>query len=494
MNSGKKLDDAKKKVIKNMNSGKKDADTINRDRIFKSFINAFATALDPHSDYMDADEFDDFNIQMNLKLEGIGAVLRSEDGFVFVESIMPGGPASKLPDTAKLLPNDKIVAVAQGDSDPEDVTDIPLQQAVKKIRGKKGTTVKLSIIRTKQDGKTQQMILPIIRDRIVLEQQTAKSEVYDAVSGGAKVRIGYLKLPAFYDGSASDGDTATKICSDDVLAELTKLKAQKVDSMILDLRDNPGGALNDAIRIGGFFIKSGPIVQVRSHGQVRVESDPDDLVQYDGPLVILIDKLSASASEIVSGAMKDYKRAILIGSPTFGKGSVQNLMSLGGRNGAIKVTIHLFYQPSGNSNHLNGVKPDLAIGDITDLLDIGEDKLKYPLKWEPIKSAKFQPYSGLVTPQIVAALSAKSKERMKSDKDFIELKEKMDKYRKQLAEKSISLKKDAAGDLGDEVEKQQKGKEAREKSEKLIDTQRDIFLREAFNITADYTQILKSEK
>ena len=493
VNSGKSLDDAKKKVAKKYELAKKDIDTITSERILNTFINSFAHALDPHSEYMDADEFDDFQIQMNLKLEGIGAVLRSEDGFVFVDSIMPGGPASKLPEGGKLLPNDKIVAVAQGGSDPEDVIDIPLQQAVKKIRGKKGTTVKLTVIREGSDGKTKQFILSIVRDRIVLDQQAAKSDVYEAVLDGRTTKIGYIKLPAFYHDSTNDGDDQTKICSEDVLAELTKLKKKGVDAMILDLRQNGGGYLTDAVKIGGYFIKSGPIVQVKSHGQVRVESDPDSDVQYDGPLVILIDKLSASASEIVSGAMKDYKRALLIGSTTFGKGSVQNLIPLGGPvRGAVKVTINLFYQPSGNSNHLNGVHPDIAIGEMTDLLDFGESKLKYPLKWEPIKPSPFQPFSRYVTPSIVSALTEKSKARMKSDKDFISLNEKMEKYRKQLAEKNISLKKDAGSGLEDEVQKEQKEKNDREKNEKLIDTQKDIFLREAFNITADYAQLLKS--
>ncbi|MGL4370552.1 MAG: carboxy terminal-processing peptidase, partial [Spirochaetota bacterium] len=192
--------------------------------------------------------------------------------------------------------------------------------------------------------------------------------------------------------------------------------------------------------------------------------------------------------------MKDYRRALLIGSTTFGKGSVQNLVSLGKANGAIKTTIQLFYQPSGNSNHLNGVKPDIVIGDLTDLLDFGESKLKYPLKWEPIPAAKFQPYTRYVNPAIVTKLTEKSRTRMKADSDFKALNEKMDKFRKQLAEKTISLKKDTSGDLSDEVEKQQKEKESREKDDKLIDTKRDIFLREAFNITADYAEILSSGK
>ncbi|HEY1405699.1 MAG TPA: S41 family peptidase, partial [Spirochaetota bacterium] len=358
VNAGKSIDEAKKKVIKKNELMQKEISSVPKakenEKKLTTFINAFAQALDPHTDYMDPDEFEDFNISMNLKLEGIGAVLRQEDGFTFVESIMPGGPASKLPENMKLVPNDKIIAVAQDKGEPEDIIDVPLRDAVKKIRGKKGSTVKLTIIREGLKGQTSQLIIPIVRDNVVLENQAAKSEIFESTSGGRKHAIGYIKLPTFYlDPSAYQHNENAKMSSRDMLVEMAKLEKKGVEAMIVDLRANPGGALSEAIRIAGFFIKDGPIVQVKSHDKIQVESDYDPEMYYDGPVVVLIDKLSASASEIFAGALKDYRRALIVGGTSFGKGSVQSLISLGERKDAMKVTIQLFYQPSGNSNHLN---------------------------------------------------------------------------------------------------------------------------------------------
>ncbi|MGL4368363.1 MAG: S41 family peptidase, partial [Spirochaetota bacterium] len=305
VNTGKSIEDAKKKVSKKYELAKKDTEALSADKIYKSYINSFGLALDPHSDYMDRYEFEDFKIQMSLKLQGIGAVLRSEDGYVFVESIMPGGPVSKLPEELKIMPNDKIIAVAQGDKEPEEIIDIPLRDAVKKIRGDKGTTVNLTIVREIEKGKPRQLIIPIVRDEIVLEQQAVKSEIYEKKQNGTAVRIGYIKLPTFYSGDSSFGSDSPRTSSSDMLDAIKDLSRKKVNAMVVDLRENPGGALEDAINISGFFIKDGPVVQVMEHGNVSVKRDTDSSIYYDGPVVILIDKLSASASEIVSGAMKD---------------------------------------------------------------------------------------------------------------------------------------------------------------------------------------------
>jgi len=495
INSGKSLAEAKKKVIKRYDLVKKDEAKMTNEKIFTTFVNAFALALDPHTDYMDADEFEDFSISMNLKLEGIGAVLRSEDGFTFVESIMPGGPASKLPEAQKLLPNDKIIAVAQGDDEPEDIIDVPLRDAVKKIRGKKGTTVKLTIIREGAQGTSSRQLISIVRDRVVLENQAAKSEVFNSTVGGINRKIGYIKLPTFYlDASAYQNDKNAKMSSRDMLNEMTKLQKQEVDAMVVDLRANPGGALSEAIRIAGLFIKDGPVVQVKSHEKVQVESDYDANMYYDGPVIVLIDKMSASASEIFAGALKDYRRALIIGGASFGKGTVQNLIPLGGRNGSMKVTIQLFYQPSGNSNHLYGVQPDIELKDLPDVLDIGENKLKYPLQWTPIKKAQFMTFGNrYISQPIVSELTRRSKARMSSDKEYAAFNEKIEKYRKKMEAASISLKKDAitSDTITEEVEKQQKDKAKRESNNKLIDLANDLLLKEAFNITADYIELLK---
>jgi carboxyl-terminal processing protease len=499
INSGKSQEDAKKKLSKQYDLIVKDNKGLKNEKIYEFFIEAFSRALDPHTDYMSADEYDDFRIQMNLELEGIGAVLRSDDGYVFVESIIPGGPVSRLPETIKLLPNDKIVAVAQGNNEPEDVIDIPLSTAVKKIRGKKGTTVKLTIIRETEKGKPVQMIIPIVRDKVVLENQTAKSDIYEFSKDTRKHKIGYIKLPMFYmNDSVFQKDETAHTASRDMLIEIRKMTAKGVEALVVDLRGNPGGSLSEAITTTGLFIKDGPVVLEKSHDKIQTDSDYDAKMYYDGPIIVLIDKLSASASEIFAGALKDYRRAIILGSASFGKGSVQNLMPVQSllqtreNSGAIKVTVQLFYQPSGKSNHLNGVQPDIAIADLTDILDIGESKLKYPLKWTPIKTAYYESFGDkYVSNAIIANLSEKSAERRKSDKDFIALGEKIEKYRKKISSATVSLKKDAGDNVVDEVEKQQKEKEKREKSDQIMDLKKDNLLRETFNIMADYIELLK---
>jgi carboxyl-terminal processing protease len=493
VNAGKTQAEAKKKIRKKYEMFEKEMLGAKDDKMYEYFINAFARALDPHTEYLNTDEFEDFKIYMNLELEGIGAVLRSEDGYVFIESIMPGGPASRLPEGKNVRPNDKIIAVAQGNSEPEDVTDIPLSSAVKKIRGKKGSTVKLTIIRESEKGVPVQMVIPIVRDKVILENQAAKSEVYETGTGKEARKIGYIKLPQFYSSDNGNDRTATA----DMLAEVKKLNKAGVDAIVIDLRGNPGGSLPDAIDTTGLFIKDGPVVQEKSHDRIQMGSDYDSKMYYDGPIVVMIDKLSASASEIFAGALKDYKRALIVGSKSFGKGSVQSLqpaqrlLQTKGPAGAIKVTIQLFYQPSGNSNHLNGVIPDVAINDFTELFE-GESKLKYPLKWSPIKKAQYETFgSRYVTPEIVASLGSKSKARVSSSKEFADLADKIAKGRKMLESKTISLRKNGGDTFEDEAEKEFKKKSNGDKSEKLIDTKNDIILREVFNITSDYVDMLK---
>jgi carboxyl-terminal processing protease len=493
MNSGKTQEEAKKKIRKKYEIYEKESLAAKDDKMYEYFINAFAKALDPHSEYLNPDEFEDFKIYMNLELEGIGAILRSEDGFVYIESIMPGGPASHLPEKANVRPNDKIIAVAQGNNEPEDVTDIPLSTAVKKIRGKKGTTVKLTIIRENEKGIPLQMVIPIVRDKVVLENQAAKSEVYEMKKGSSTRKIGYIKLPQFYASDNGNDRNATA----DMLAEVQKLNKAAVDGIVIDLRANPGGSLPDAIDTTGLFIKDGPVVQEKSHDKIQMGSDYDSKMYYDGPIIVMIDKLSASASEIFAGALKDYKRAIIVGSKSFGKGSVQNLMptqrllNAKGNAGAIKVTIQLFYQPSGNSNHLNGVIPDITIHDFTELFE-GESKLKYPLKWAPIKKAQYETFGNkYVTPEIVSTLGAKSKARVSESKEFADLADKIAKSKKMLDSKTISLRKDGGDTFEDQAEKEFKKKAKQDKSEQLIDTKNDIILREVFNIASDYVDMLK---
>jgi carboxyl-terminal processing protease len=494
INSGKSMDEAREKVLKKYELVAKEIDKYTEEKQYSLFVNAVAMALDPHSNYMDPDELQDFKINMGLKLEGIGAVLRSEDGFVYVENLIPGGPASRLQGDNRLEPNDKIVTVTQANGDAQDIIDVPLRDAVKLIRGEKGTQVRLTIIREdKATGKSTTRTIAITRDEIVLDQQAAKGETREHVVQNSTFRIGYIRLPQFYQEMSRFRGSNAVSSSADMLKLISQLRVDNVQGMIIDLRGNPGGALSDAVNIAGFFIPEGPIVQIKSHNRIEVENDRNPGMAYDGPIVVLVDKLSASASEIFAGAMKDYRRGIVLGpTPTFGKGTVQNVSFQSERLGALKTTTHIFYQPAGMSNHLHGISPDIVIPDLTQALDIGEDKLRYPLPWQPIPGARFYTFGErYVNPAIINTLSALSRQRIAADAEFVELNRKIAEMQKKLEAKTISLKKDSDEDISKEVLEQQKERMRPSDDAPLIDFSKDIFLREAFNVTSDYIRLLQ---
>ena len=479
--AGKTIKQAKEKLKKKYKLMYKRIDDIDEEKLNAKFIKAFAAALDPHTSYLTQDEHDDFMISMKLKLEGIGAQLRSEDGYVVIQSIIHGGAADKLKKGHNLKPNDKITAVAQGDSEPIDVIDMDLHDVVKKIRGKKGTEVRLTILREiGKDNKPERLIIPIVREEIKLTDKDAES---DFITINNKT-IGYIKLPSFYSGDKG------KTSLTDMLEQVKKMIDKNVQGIILDLRGNPGGGLYLARDIAGLFIKNGPIVQIKD-SKSRIQNLVDfDNSFFPSPMVVLIDGFSASASEILAGALKDYKRAIIIGPRnTFGKGTVQSYKPLDESiGGAVKTTTHIFYQPGGSSNQLGGVVPDIIIPDLSTIWDIGEDKTTYPLKWKKIPKAKFDIYPH-VTDKIISKLTTLSKNRINSDKEFIKIKKQIKEFKKQLNDKTISLKEESKK----EKEKKKNIEEKLEKkdSKKIIDLKNDPFLREAFNITADYIKVLK---
>lgn len=487
MSTNNDINYAKNKLKKKYELAAKRVEKISRANVLSKFMNAWTMALDPHSNYLTAEENEDFRIAMELKLEGIGVRLRSDDGFVLVDSIITGGASDKLPTEYKLKPSDKIVAVSQDSKDWTDVIDMELSEVVKLIRGKKGTKVYLTIVRENEEsGKTQRLTVPIVREEIKLQDSEAKADMQTMRAGKGSVKIGYINLPSFYQG-----DRSGKSSAGDVKKLLASLAKQNIDGLVLDLRGNPGGLLGESIEIAGMFINNGPVVQVKdAFSAPLVYSDNDFSVEYSGPMVLLIDKFSASASEILAGAMKDYRRALILGSSnSYGKGTVQSYSELGGGLGAIKVTTHIFYQPGGSSNQGNGIEPDILIPDITSVWDSGENKLKYPLDWKPIEKAKFTQMN-LVNPSISKQLQSKSDVRVSGNKEFVKLKEQIGKLKKQIAQKSISLKEEASIEKQREAEAEKASK--RDKSEKkIIDLEGDLFLSEAFNVTRDYIQLLK---
>lgn len=490
----KDVNEAKEKLRNKFRLNKKRVDEINESKMISTFVNAFSTALDPHSNYLTQEEHEDFMIQTKLKLEGIGVILRSEDGFALVESIIPGGPAAKLPAAIQLKPNDKIVAVAQKDGEPVDVIDMDLRDVVNLIRGKSGTTVRLTIFRKADESqKPVRMQIPIVREEIKLEDRAAKSDIYIMKYGGKEIKLGYIKLPTFYldFDAAQKNDPAGKSSSIDVIREINKLKNLDVNAMVIDLRGNPGGALTEAVNVAGLFIDQGPVVKIVYRAQrMEVLSDDDPGIYYDGPLVVLIDRFSASASEIFAGAIKDYRRGIVIGpTATFGKGSVQEYNQLPSQKGAVKITTALFYQPGGTSNQLTGVAPDIIIPDISAAWDIGEEKLRHPLRWERIPSANFVPYRNYLSRDMIGTLQDQSRRRVSATKEFAELNERIASLKKLIATKEISLKEESNIEKHKvrDMEKQLK----RENNHKIIDVKNDLFLREAFNIAAEYMERLQ---
>lgn len=353
------------------------------------YANTIAEIYDPHTNYFPPADKENFDISMTGKLEGIGATLSERDGYVKVERIVPGSASYK---QGELKAGDLILKVAQGEEEPVDIVDMKLDDAIQLIRGKKGTEVRLTV--KKPDGVIK--VIPIIREVVVIEETYARSAIFTH----KKKRFGIIQLPSFYADFSSRGRGRNS--AGDVRLEIEKLKEENVDGIVLDLRNNGGGSLADAIEMSGLFIASGPIVQVKdSEGNINAANDFNPTTLYSGPLVVLTNAYSASASEILAAALQDYKRAIILGSKsTFGKGTVQTMVALnGGRSevfprgfGELKVTIQKFYRINGGTTQLKGVEPDVVVPDIYDGVERGEKEMDYHLAYDEIPSARFKSY------------------------------------------------------------------------------------------------------
>lgn len=383
--------EARQKVLKNQDTWfNRMAKFTNEDRM-SVYLNAITSAYDPHSNYFPPKAKEDFDISLSGRLEGIGATLQEKDGYIRVISIVPGSPSAI---QGELQVDDIITKVAQGTDEPVDVVDMRLDDAVQLIRGKKGTEVRLTI--KKVDGSTK--VIPIIRDIVMIEEGYAKSAIVKDTE--LATTTGYINLPKFYaDFNHQDG----RNCAEDVLKEIKKLKVEGINGIILDLRDNGGGSLRDVVDMAGLFINEGPIVQVKSRDETPyLYNDRDPNVQYEGPLVILVNQFSASASEIMAAAMQDYGRAIIVGSnATYGKGTVQrftNLDALVADNnlrplGSLKLTIQKFYRINGHTTQLNGVIPDIILPDKYAYIDVGEKEQDYAMPFDQISAASYKPWS-----------------------------------------------------------------------------------------------------
>ncbi|MBF8694309.1 carboxy terminal-processing peptidase [Pseudomonas fulva] len=420
--------------------------------IFQAYINTFAQSYDPHTNYLSPDNAENFDINMSLSLEGIGAVLQSDNDQVKIVRLVPAGPAAK---TKQVAPADKIIGVAQGNKEMVDVVGWRLDEVVKLIRGPKGSVVRLEIIPASNAPSDQtSKIVSITREAVKLEEQAAKKSVLKLKQDGRDYKLGIIEIPAFYlDFKAyRAGDPEYKSTTRDVKKLLTELQKEKVDGVVIDLRNNGGGSLQEATELTSLFIEKGPTVLVRnSDGRVDVLEDENPGAFYKGPLALLVNRLSASASEIFAGAMQDYHRALIIGGQTFGKGTVQTIQPL--NHGELKLTLAKFYRVSGQSTQHQGVLPDIDYPSIIDTKEIGESALPEAMPWDTIRPVvkpavdPFKPY--------LAQLKAQHQARSDKDAEFIYIRDRLALTQKLMTEKTVSLNEQARRARHDEVEAKQ---------------------------------------
>jgi len=408
----------------------------NSEDVFQLYMNSFTSTYDPHTQYFSPRTSENFNINMSLSLEGIGAVLQREDEYTKVVSLVPAGPADK---SNLLHPDDKIQAVGQGtDGEMVDVIGWRLDEVVQLIRGKKNTIVRLDIVPSDSKDSSTSKIIQITRNTVKLEEQSAQSEIIEVEQFGHLHKIGVIDIPTFYiDFKAlQQGKKNYKSTTRDVRTLLRDLMKEGVDGVVIDLRDNGGGSLQEANSLTGLFIDRGPTVQIRGKSnRVDVLIDRDLRTTYDGPLVVLVNRLSASASEIFAGAIQDYQRGIILGSQTFGKGTVQSLIPL--NRGQLKLTQAKFYRISGESTQHQGVIPDISYPASYDSESIGESTLDEPLPWDEIHPAEFRTKANLTT--YVPELRHRHQDRTKENVEFDYLSDALDYRKKRSKEKTITL-------------------------------------------------------
>ena len=418
-----------------------------KDEQMKLFLDALAQAYDPHSEYLSKADMKNFSINMGLSLVGIGAMLRSEDGYAKIESLVPGGPAQA---DGRLKVGDRITAVAQGPADYVDVREMRLDKVVEMIRGKKGTHVRLLVIPSDATDPSRRKNVELVRDEIKLKDQEARADIIIRKDeNGDPIKLGWLTLPSFY----ADMDKHQKSTTRDVLALLKRLKKENIAGLVIDLRRNGGGSLEEALSLTGLFLKSGPIVQTKDYnGSIRVSANPDPGIAYSGPMVVLTSRQSASASEIFAAALQDYGRAVVVGDKnTFGKGTVQTILPIGrfasllgsrsDEDGALKLTIQKFYRVAGGSTQLHGVASDVILPSLSDLPEFGEGALKNALAYDEVAKARYTKWSDSHS-LFIDQLRRRSEERVKNDPEFHYVMEDIGRLRHKLDENRISLNED----------------------------------------------------
>jgi carboxyl-terminal processing protease len=497
-------EEGRKRLHSRYRTVQRNIEQMKQSEILEFYLTALTTCFDPHSTYMSPESAEDFDIQMKLSLDGIGASLRSEDGYTIVNEVMPGGPAGR---DGRLKAKDKITGVGQETGEIEDVFETKLNEVVRKIRGKKGTKVRLRVL-TALTGETVEYDL--IRDKVVLTESEAKGEVIETKDRlGRPGKIGVISLPSFYRNFGATEADDEKSAAVDVEKILNQFRDQGgVDAVVIDLRGNGGGSLIEAIEVSGHFIDQGPVVQVKEPtGRVRELEDEIPGALYTGPLIVICNRMSASASEIFAGVIKDYRRGIVIGdSTTHGKGTVQNLMPVSARQafrplggadlGRLKLTIQQFYRVNGDSTQNRGVRSDVVLPSILDHLDEGEAGLDNALPFDQIRNARYAPGKS-VTSELVASLQKSSEGRMTANEDFKKVEQGIQRFIERKNRKEISLQesvlraeRETDKAIADE-EKKQTGEEEEKKSEEIFP--KNFYNDELLNVTLDYITGLKAQ-
>lgn len=431
--------------------------------VFQTYMNAITESYDPHTNYFSPVSAANFNMNMKKSFEGIGARLTTQEDYTVINEVMPGGPAFK---GKELKKGDKIIGVAQGDKGEfEDVIGWRIDDVVSLIRGAKGTVVRLKIIPTNAGPEAPPVIIRLIRDQIKIEDESATKQIKEIPSNGKIYRLGIIEIPSFYIDfkEYQSGKADYKSTSGDVKKLITQLKAEKIDGLVIDLRNNGGGSLKEAIDLTGLFIKDGPVVQIRDHqNKIKVEKDSDGgEIFYDGPLAVMINGFSASASEIFAGAIQDYKRGLILGEQTYGKGTVQSPIDLAGylkaedpNQGQINLTLSKFYRVTGSSTQNRGVIPDVSFPALYDRSEVSESSERSALPWDEIKSSSFTPANN-VSSKIIEGLQKFYEKQLKNEEDFKKLSADIEEFKAIRKKTKISLQESKRREEMAEQEKKQ---------------------------------------
>lgn len=441
------VDGAKQVVRKRYERLLKNLDDFESSEVAEIFLGTIARLYDPHSTFFSAESYEDFGIQLSLQLVGIGAVLAVEDDYCVIKEVMPGGPADR---SRQLRKDDKIIAVGPPDGEAMEIFGMKLRHIVDHIRGPKGSKVRLIVQPADATDPSVRREVVLTRDLVNLESARAHAAVFDVPNpGGGTVPIGVISLPAFYGPSGAPGEEQQNSATKDVAELIERLKAAGIQGLVLDLRDNGGGLLSEAVALTGLFIRQGPVVQVKNYyGEVKVDSDEDAGIAYAGPLAILVSKFSASASEIVTGALQNYGRGVVVGdSSTHGKGSVQapielkeispKLLRSTEKSGAAKLTVQKFYLPNGDSTQLKGVVPDIVLPSEDEFLPVGEKSLPHALAWDVIPSSAYAGHP--LDPRVITPLREASQRRQAELPEFDYLKRSISRFKERQEQKVYSL-------------------------------------------------------